>query len=95
MLANGQPVNTLMTRTSNPIAEFRSQLNTADWMLAQSTVYNANPWSQTKLGLTLATQERGLVPNLLIIPHVNTDNNNKQTLFYAYNRSNFQVSLGG
>jgi predicted 2-oxoglutarate/Fe(II)-dependent dioxygenase YbiX len=92
-LRNGQPSQSLVARTSNPIAEYRSQLNTADWIEGRSMLTNANPEAQTKLVPSLSSAQRGLLPNTLIVGVTPIDA--RLGLYYTANRASLMISLQG
>lgn len=83
------PVQSVIGQTSHVFAEYRNQKNTATWALGGSTVYDANPESRGKLMPSLWSQNRGLVPNVLIIPTLNMDN--RSGAWFGSNRANLQV----
>ena len=72
-LRNNAPTDNTIGKTSNPLAEYRKGLNSADWALSRSTLQNANPESAFKLNPSLWSQARGLLPNVLIIPQWNVN----------------------
>jgi hypothetical protein len=83
------PVASIIGQTSRVLAEYRNQKNTATWALGNSTVWDANPESRGKLMPSLWSQNRGLVPNVLIIPTLNMDN--RSGAWFGSNRANLQV----
>lgn len=96
-LKNGAPTQNTIGITSNPLAEYRRGLNSADWALSRSTLNNANPESAFKLNPSLWSQARGLLPNVLIIPQLNL-NMDDGTYYTTPNgasvqRANLQVNF--